>query len=106
MLFEGPLHSLTYPEQNCNDPHRASSPDRRRPGVQRGLPPMKFFVDTADISEIRALAEAGLVDGVTTNPSLIAKSGRRMADVIADICSITPGPVPARGPAHDTAGTA
>ena len=56
---------------------------------------MKFFVDTADVSEIRALAEAGLVDGVTTNPSLVAKSGRRMADVIAEICSITPGPVSA-----------
>ena len=56
---------------------------------------MKFFVDTAEVSEIRSLAEAGLVDGVTTNPSLIAKSGRRMADVIADICSITPGPVSA-----------
>ena len=56
---------------------------------------MKFFVDTADISEIRALAEAGLVDGVTTNPSLIAKSGRKMAEVIAEICALTPGPVSA-----------
>ena len=56
---------------------------------------MKFFVDTADVSEIRSLAEAGLVDGVTTNPSLIAKSGRKMAEVIAEICAITPGPVSA-----------
>jgi len=56
---------------------------------------MKFFVDTADVAEIRSLAEAGLVDGVTTNPSLIAKSGRRMAEVIAEICAITPGPVSA-----------
>lgn len=56
---------------------------------------MKFFVDTAEIGEIRSLAEAGLVDGVTTNPSLIAKSGRRMAEVIAEICAITPGPVSA-----------
>jgi transaldolase len=56
---------------------------------------MKFFVDTAEVSEIRSLAEAGLVDGVTTNPSLIAKSGRKMAEVIADICAITPGPVSA-----------
>ena len=56
---------------------------------------MKFFVDTAEVSEIRSLAEAGLVDGVTTNPSLIAKSGRRMAEVIAEICAITPGPVSA-----------
>jgi transaldolase len=56
---------------------------------------MKFFVDTADVAEIRALAETGLVDGVTTNPSLIAKSGRPIAEVIAEICSITPGPVSA-----------
>ncbi|TDH61782.1 fructose-6-phosphate aldolase [Dankookia rubra] len=56
---------------------------------------MKFFVDTAEVSEIRSLAEAGLVDGVTTNPSLIAKSGRRMAEVIAEICALTPGPVSA-----------
>src|SRR3954452_9837259 len=58
-------------------------------------PTMKFFVDTAAVSEIRSLAEAGLVDGVTTNPSLIAKSGRKMAEVIAEICAITPGPVSA-----------
>jgi transaldolase len=56
---------------------------------------MKFFVDTAEVSDIRSLAEAGLVDGVTTNPSLIAKSGRKMAEVIAEICDITPGPVSA-----------
>ena len=56
---------------------------------------MKFFVDTAEVSEIRSLAEAGLVDGVTTNPSLIAKSGRKMAEVIAEICGLTPGPVSA-----------
>jgi transaldolase len=56
---------------------------------------MKFFVDTAEVSEIQSLAEAGLVDGVTTNPSLIAKSGRKMAEVIAEICALTPGPVSA-----------
>ncbi|RAI58071.1 fructose-6-phosphate aldolase [Roseicella frigidaeris] len=56
---------------------------------------MKFFVDTAEVREIRSLAEAGFVDGVTTNPSLIAKSGRPMAEVIREICSITPGPVSA-----------
>ncbi len=56
---------------------------------------MKFFVDTADVADIRSLAETGLVDGVTTNPSLIAKSGRKMAEVIAEICAITPGPVSA-----------
>ena len=65
---------------------------------------MKFFVDTADISEIRSLAEAGLVDGVTTNPSLVAKSGRRMAEVIAEICALTPGPVSAEVTATDHEG--
>jgi transaldolase len=62
---------------------------------------MKFFVDTAEVSDIRSLAETGLVDGVTTNPSLIAKSGRRMAEVIAEICAITPGPVSAEVTATD-----
>ncbi len=56
---------------------------------------MKFFVDTADIGEIRDLAATGLVDGVTTNPSLVMKSGRDMCDVIAEICGIVPGPVSA-----------
>ena len=62
---------------------------------------MKFFVDTAEVSEIRSLAETGLLDGVTTNPSLIAKSGRRMSEVIAEICAITPGPVSAEVTATD-----
>ncbi|HCP01691.1 MAG TPA: fructose-6-phosphate aldolase [Rhodospirillaceae bacterium] len=62
---------------------------------------MKFFVDTADLGEIRDLAESGLVDGVTTNPSLIAKSGRNMLDVIAEICDIVPGPVSAEVTATD-----
>lgn len=65
---------------------------------------MKFFVDTAEVPEIRSLAEAGLVDGVTTNPSLIAKSGRRMAEVIAEICAMIPGPVSAEVTATDHAG--
>lgn len=62
---------------------------------------MKFFVDTADLAEIKALAESGLVDGVTTNPSLIAKSGGKMRDVIADICKVVPGPVSAEVTARD-----
>jgi transaldolase len=62
---------------------------------------MKFFVDTAEVSEIRALADTGLLDGVTTNPSLIAKSGRKMAEVIAEICALTPGPVSAEVTATD-----
>jgi len=56
---------------------------------------MKFFVDTAEIAEIRDLAATGLLDGVTTNPSLIAKSGRKFLEVIAEICEIVPGPVSA-----------
>lgn len=56
---------------------------------------MKFFVDTADVAEIRELAEAGLLDGVTTNPSLIKKANRPMADIIAEICEIVDGPVSA-----------
>jgi transaldolase len=56
---------------------------------------MKFFVDTADIHDIRELAETGLLDGVTTNPSLIHKSGRDFLEVVADICKIVPGPVSA-----------
>ncbi len=56
---------------------------------------MKFFVDTADTKEIRSLAESGLLDGVTTNPSLIAKSGRKILEVIAEICDVVPGPVSA-----------
>ncbi|MDR3521304.1 MAG: fructose-6-phosphate aldolase [Acidocella sp.] len=56
---------------------------------------MKFFVDTAEIADIRDLAATGLLDGVTTNPSLIAKSGRNILDVIAEICAIVPGPVSA-----------
>ena len=62
---------------------------------------MKFFVDTADLSEIRDLASTGLLDGVTTNPSLIAKSGKRFFDVVQEICAIVPGPVSAEVTATD-----
>lgn len=62
---------------------------------------MKFFVDTADIAEIRELAATGLLDGVTTNPSLIQKSGRKMLDVIAEICAAVDGPVSAEVTATD-----
>ena len=48
---------------------------------------MKFFVDTADIDEIRDLAATGLLDGVTTNPSLVAKTGRDFFEVLKDICA-------------------
>ncbi|MBX7146883.1 MAG: fructose-6-phosphate aldolase [Alphaproteobacteria bacterium] len=56
---------------------------------------MEFFVDTADVGQIKELSMTGLLDGVTTNPSLIAKSGRKFLDVIAEICDIVPGPVSA-----------
>ena len=56
---------------------------------------MKFFADTADIADIKELAEAGLVDGVTTNPSLIHKSGRDFIEVTREICGIVSGPVSA-----------
>lgn len=62
---------------------------------------MKFFVDTADVAEIRSLVGTGLMDGVTTNPSLIAKSGRKMSEVIAEICALTDGPVSAEVTATD-----
>jgi transaldolase len=64
---------------------------------------MKFFIDTADINEIRELAATGLVDGVTTNPSLVAKSGGRFLDAIKQICAIVPGPVSAEVTATDHA---
>src|SRR5678816_1177205 len=56
---------------------------------------MKFFIDTADIKEIREAAAMGLVDGVTTNPSLVAKTGRKFKDVLLEICDIVRGPVSA-----------
>jgi len=65
---------------------------------------MKFFVDTADIKEIRDLAETGMLDGVTTNPTLIAKSGRDFFEVIKEICSVVDGPVSAEVTATDVAG--
>lgn len=65
---------------------------------------MKFFVDTADVAEITELNEAGLVDGVTTNPSLIAKSGRDFIEVTKEICALVDGPVSAEVTAMDTDG--
>lgn len=63
---------------------------------------MKFFVDTADVSEITSLLPSGLVDGVTTNPSLIMKSGRDIREVTAEICALVPGPVSAEVTAVET----
>ena len=65
---------------------------------------MKFFIDTADVSEIKELAASGLVDGVTTNPSLVAKAKRDFREIIAEICDVVAGPVSAEVAATDVAG--
>ena len=65
---------------------------------------MKFFVDTADTADIAELAATGLLDGVTTNPSLIAKSGRQFVDVVKEICGLVDGPVSAEVVALDHPG--
>lgn len=56
---------------------------------------MKFFIDTANVKEIREVASLGVVDGVTTNPSLVSKEGRDFKQVITEICSIVDGPISA-----------
>lgn len=65
---------------------------------------MEFFIDSADVAEISELKETGLVDGITTNPSLIAKAGRPFADILGEICSLIPGPVSAEVAATDYEG--
>ena len=65
---------------------------------------MKFFVDTADIDAIRELNDLGMVDGVTTNPSIIAKSGRDILEVTKEICDLVSGPVSAEVVALDAEG--
>jgi transaldolase len=74
---------------------------RARRTMQPKATAMKFFVDTADINEIRDLAETGLLDGVTTNPSLVAKTGRNFLDLVAEICDVVSGPVSAEVAATD-----
>ena len=65
---------------------------------------MEIFIDSADLDEIRDVAAMGVVDGVTTNPSLIAKTGRPLKDVIVDICKIVDGPISAEVLATDYEG--
>ncbi|HIQ32079.1 MAG TPA: fructose-6-phosphate aldolase [Methanothermococcus okinawensis] len=65
---------------------------------------MKFFLDTADVERIREYAQLGIVDGVTTNPTLIAKEGRDFQEVVKEICEIVEGPVSAEVTALDTEG--
>lgn len=64
---------------------------------------MKFFIDTADINEIKDLTATGMVDGVTTNPTLAARSGKKFVDLITEICAVVPGPVSAEVTALDHA---
>ena len=66
-------------------------------------PPMKLFIDTADIAAIQDLVPTGMVDGVTTNPSLILKSGRNIAEVTREICELVEGPVSAEVVAAEVA---
>jgi len=61
---------------------------------------MKVFLDTADVEAVRRAHATGLLDGVTTNPSKVAETGRKLTDVVAEICSIIPGPVSAEGRAE------
>jgi transaldolase len=56
---------------------------------------MEIFADTADVAEVRELVRLGLIDGVTTNPSLVAKTGRPLADTLSELCSLVPGPISA-----------
>lgn len=65
---------------------------------------MKFFIDTADVDEIRSLAPSGFLDGVTTNPSLVSQTGRDFREVLEEICGLVTGPVSAEVTASDAAG--
>lgn len=65
---------------------------------------MQFFVDTANLDDIKSLQSMGLIDGVTTNPSLVLKSGKPFLKLIEDICAVVPGPVSAEVTAADTDG--
>ena len=67
---------------------------------------MKFFIDSAEIQEIREAHSLGLIDGVTTNPSLIAKTGRGFSEVVSEICSLVAGPVSLETVSRDAAGMA
>ncbi len=65
---------------------------------------MKFFIDTANVEEIKKAAEMGLLDGVTTNPSLVSKEGRKFEELIREICDIVDGPVSAEVVSNDAEG--
>lgn len=65
---------------------------------------MKLFIDSASVAEIRECVEQGVIDGVTTNPSLVAKTGRKFRDVLVEICEVVKGPVSAEVVSTDAAG--
>src|SRR6516225_4369375 len=67
----------------------------RPPSPGGGVLLMKIFIDSADVKELKALAETGLVDGVTTNPSLVAKAGANFFESLKTICDAIPGPISA-----------
>ena len=99
--------------QDRGDPHRqtltvgdAHTRQISRTDVPAGARPMKIFLDTADIDEIRTAARWGVLDGVTTNPSLYAKVGGSYDEILAQVCKITPGPVSAEVIADDVDGHA
>ena len=85
-------------------PPRDIAPPPRFKGRPFGLMPMELFLDTADVDEIREIAAWGILDGVTTNPSLIKKSGRDFREVVREIAGICSGPISAEVTAMDTDG--
>ena len=90
-----PLHRFAVPLP------RFSGEDRRGAFATLKALPMKLFLDTADVAVIKDMVPTGMVDGVTTNPSLIAKSGRNIAEVIAEICALVEGPISAEAVSLD-----
>src|SRR5688572_722100 len=91
----------TTTRSSCGACCWAADPAPSAGAVQRRKIAMKLYVDSADIGQIRELAATGLLDGVTTNPSLVGKSGRPINDVIAEICEAVDGPVSAEVTASD-----
>jgi len=87
--------AIGYTVATGDEPGKPAGNETERKSANERKPRVKFFVDTAEVDEIRELAATGLVDGVTTNPSLVAKSGRDFLEVLREICELVPGPVSA-----------
>src|SRR5439155_26874994 len=97
-----PAHARSSASPESDDGPRCSRyPGAHSTKTEAPANPMKFFADTAEIAEIRELAETGLLDGVTTNPSLIHKSGRDFLEVVGEIAGVVKGPVSAEVVALD-----